>query len=155
MGALLIHETTLKNTLATTATSENKRKKTRGTSVSIIDPDVQEDETLQDDELSSSSGVKAKTLRKVSDDNFKVVQFNDNPKRPVCIWVDLPSVVKNRLIECLIANVDHFVGSSDNIPNVDPNVTCHHFKIDPSLTKWLQTQDKGWIMLVEKYCPII
>lgn len=61
----LIHVNILKDLLATTVTSENKRKKICKTIVRTIDLNAREDETLRDDELGSPSGIKAKTLRTI------------------------------------------------------------------------------------------
>lgn len=85
-GALLIHETILNNLSTTPFSPEKKGKKTSGITNKMVDLYVGEDETFQDDELSSSSEVKAKDLRPVPDESFKVIHLDDNLKRSVCIW---------------------------------------------------------------------
>lgn len=76
---LWIHETILKNPLATIVASKKKQKKTHKIIVSTTDLDVLEDETLLDDELDSQLRVKAKTLKPLPKGNFEVVQLNHNP----------------------------------------------------------------------------
>lgn len=125
----LIHVNILQDLLATTVTSENKRKKIRKTIIRTIDLNAREDETLRDDELGSPSGVKAKTLRTIWI-FFKVVQIDDNLVRPICIEDDFPSMGIKGLIEWFKANVDLFAVSTDEMLDINPSVACHQLKID-------------------------
>lgn len=83
------------------------------------------------DELDSLQGVKAKILSLILDENFEVIQLDENPMRLVCIRDDLPFVVKKWLVECLKAKSDLFTDSPGEMPDIDFSVAYHQFKFEP------------------------
>lgn len=61
------------------------------------------------------------------------MHLGENLAMSVRIGSKLPISVMRGLIEYLRANTDLFVISLDEIPDIDPNVACHHLNIDPSI----------------------
>lgn len=81
----------------------------------MVNLDVREDNVVQDDKLNSLVGAKVKTLRLVSDGDFKLVQLDDNLARSIWIEANLPKLVRRSLIQCLITNTGLFVISLDEM----------------------------------------
>lgn len=104
-GARLIHEATLKNSLASAASIKERRKKVDEVT-NIVDLDVHENKVLQDEELSIPARGKINTLRSILDGDFDVVHLDDYPMCLVRVGVNLLVIVKKGLIECLKANAD-------------------------------------------------
>lgn len=119
----------MKNPLATIVSLEKKRKKTYKITIITINLCVREDESLRDNKFDSPLGVKSKALRPTQE-FFEVIQLDDDLISLFCIGVNLPFVMKRRLIEFLKANVDLIAVSPNEILNIDPSVAFHQLNID-------------------------
>lgn len=78
--------------------------------------------------------------RPTLDGEFKSIQLDDNLARKVKIGVNLPPTVENDLIGCLLANTNLFTNvyglhglfacSPEEMPGIDPSVTCHKLNVN-------------------------
>lgn len=84
--ARLIHETMLRNPHAISLIYKKKRKKAHMSSIIAIDLEVQkEDEILQNNKLNSPPETKVRIWRPIPNENFKVVQLDENPAKSICV----------------------------------------------------------------------
>lgn len=59
-------------------------------------------------ELESGIGTKVKNLSLTADGEFEIIQLNNNPLSTMKIRASLPTVIRERLVNCLKANADLF-----------------------------------------------
>lgn len=96
------------------------------------DLDVVEDDVSLEEGRGSFSITQAKALRLVSDEDFEVIQLDDNHSRPLRIRVRLLSMVKNTLIKCLRTNITLFAISPHEIPDIGSTMAYPLLNIDPN-----------------------
>ncbi|KAI5396175.1 hypothetical protein KIW84_062394 [Lathyrus oleraceus] len=78
--------------------------------------------------------------RHVLDDDFKVLQLNDNLVWSLKIRSKLPIKLKSMLNKCLLANTNIFAISPLEMPNIDPIVAFHQLNVNPSA--WYVSQQR-------------
>ena len=69
----------------------------------------------------------------ILDGDLDLVPLVDDPNKGVKIGTDLPELAREQLKACLKDNADPFAWSATEMPSLDPEVTCHHLTINPSL----------------------
>ncbi|XP_056854988.1 uncharacterized protein LOC130509719 [Raphanus sativus] len=72
----------------------------------------------------------------------KVCIDDSNPERQVSIGSELPLETKKELIDFLKSNVKTFAWSTNDMKGIDPNVTTHKLKVDPTFKPIKQKRRK-------------
>ena len=81
-------------------------------------------------------------LRRIADGDFKLIPFGDDPTKCFKLGNGIPKLARAQLIACLRENVDLFAWSEANMPDNDPNVSCHQLTVSPSASVVAQRRRK-------------
>ena len=98
----------------------------------------------EDEESTSSAGHNKLSSHKrpIPDGDFEQVPLEENPTRGVKIIADLPDLAKRQLKAYLRENADLIAWSVTEMPDLDPEVACHHLTIDPTVKAVAQRRRK-------------
>lgn len=86
---------------------------------------MREDEIPKENQGSSSTRDKTKTLKLVLNGEFETLILEDNPLQSVHLSVDQLPILNKRLVDYLKANIDVFAISLDKMIGIDSSVVCH------------------------------
>lgn len=65
----------------------------------------------------------------------KKIQTGDDPLQVTYLGVNLDPEEEAEIMEVLYQNIDLFAWKSSDMPDIDPNVMCHHLALDPGKRK--------------------
>lgn len=78
-----------------------------------------------DDKCGLPMEVRMKIPKSIPNNEFIVFQLDKNPSRMVKLEANIPHSFERSLIKCLKANINLFIISSNEMPDINLVVACH------------------------------